>query len=152
MASNNVPKRVHFSKVKEAREAFQARAVELQDLYFRAIKLGLDTGQIEHALKSIQWGLEHMGRENGVGVVDSSVNTKTVDVGPKGPQIQIGIALGGIKPKALPSDTTVIDVLPDVTEEPCLPQPLNAVSPQIPTTTSQPEPQTAPTVNEPPSS
>ena len=117
----------------------------------KAAKLALDTGQIEASIKAYQWLLEHMPADSGVTVMDPSVNNKKIDSGPKGPQIKIGIALGGIsQPKQLP-DTTVIDVLPDVTEEPC--QTSKNVTPPLPVSTSSPQtPTPVPTVVEPPSS
>lgn len=101
-----------FPKVKEAREALQAKALEVHEYYMTIIQLAIQKGDLETALKAVQWLHEHMPRGAGDTMVDISVDKpKQIEAGPRGPQVNIGFALGGIKePKALP--TVTVDVQP----------------------------------------
>lgn len=105
----------YFPKVKEARAKLAEKAVEIFDLQVKIINAAINAGNYDVAQKAIQFLMEHMPREiEGGGMVDSSVDTKTTEkAGPVGPQIQIGIALGGVKTKELPP-VEVIDITPKV--------------------------------------
>lgn len=95
----------YFSQVREAREALKAKALELHDMHLKVIEQALAAENFKAAGEEIRWLKAHMPKEDGVSMVDTDIDHKSaVDVGPKGPQITIGIALGGMpQPKALPS-------------------------------------------------
>jgi len=118
---SEIPKRIHFPKVREAREALKERALEVQEMMFKVARQAMDTGDHEAAIDALKWLGEHMPDEEGITMIDSSIDSKLkADMGPKGPQIQMSIQLGGMPPiQSLPPATTVIDVLPDVIEESC---------------------------------
>jgi hypothetical protein len=102
-----------FSRVREAREAIAAKALELFENYMKMIKKAEDADDFEVASKGYQFLIEHMPKdEDGKSILDPSIDHKgpTGKVGPVGPQIQIGIAL--TTPKALPP-VDVIDVTDD---------------------------------------
>jgi hypothetical protein len=106
-----------FSAVRKARAALKERAQEFIDLQMRIIKESLSAGDYETAAKANQFMLEHIPADEGERVLDISVDKpKQVESGPKGPSIQIGVAIGGITPtKALPE---VIDVTAEAIPEP----------------------------------
>ncbi len=100
----------HFPKIREARELLLAQAEELINLKMKIARDAMSKGDFETANKCVDWLLEHMPKSEGVTVIDPSIDKAIAkDSGPKGPQIQIGIALGGVNQKALPS-SPVIDV------------------------------------------
>lgn len=102
-----------FPRVKEAREALKAKALEIFEFQMRIAKEALEARDFEEANKAIQFLIEHMPKDDdGVTMIDTSVDQKKVSEGPKGPAIQIGIALAPQKPKELPS-VSVIDVTDD---------------------------------------
>jgi hypothetical protein len=106
-----------FSSVRKARAALQERANEILDLQIRIIKEAITAGDFETAAKANQFLLEHIPADEGERVLDISIDKpKQVESGPKGPLIQIGVAIGGISPtKALPE---VIDVTAEAIPEP----------------------------------
>ena len=83
-------------------------------MYMENAKKAQDAGDYETAAKQLQWLLEHMPSDEGVKVIDQSVDKKVIAEGPKntGPMIQIGIQMGGTKkPAELPvARAEVIDV------------------------------------------
>lgn len=101
----------HFPKIREARELLLAQAEQLIELKIKIARDAMAIGNFEVANKCVDWLLEHMPKEGGITVVDRSIDIKDSEkTGPKGPQIQIGIALGGVNaPKSLPP-SPVIDV------------------------------------------
>jgi hypothetical protein len=107
--------RPHFSSVKKAREALKERAVEILEAYMSLAAQAAAEKDFETAADILWKLLDHApADEGGDRVIDSSASKppKTIEQGPSGPAIQIGIALGGIGPqKALPS-VEVIDVSP----------------------------------------
>lgn len=103
----------YFPKVKEAREALKAKALEIYEMQVRIIDMALAAQEFEVAAKANQFLLEHMPTEDGIRLLEGSVDKTASDSGPKGPTIQIGIALGSQKVHELPPATTVIDVTPD---------------------------------------
>ena len=104
------PTKDHFPKVREAREALKEKALELFEAYLLIIKDAHASGNFEVAAQHMQWLIEHMPKgDDGERVIDeSAAKPKSVET-PKGPTIQIGIALSPQKPKELPS-VEVIDV------------------------------------------
>lgn len=112
-------KTVYFSKVKEAREALKAKALELYEQYDLAIKTALAAGQFEVAMEHMQWLIEHMPKgEEGERMIDeSAAKPKQIEKGTGTTSINIGFKLGGIDeaPKALPS-VQVVDMLPKDTK------------------------------------
>jgi hypothetical protein len=114
----SVPKRVYFSKVKEAREALASKSIELFDTYMVLIKEALAAQEFDVAQRGLQFLMEHIPKdEDGVTFLDPSIDkSDKTSKGPSGPVIKIGFALGGISPqKELP--TAVIDVTPEETNE-----------------------------------
>ena len=102
----------YFPKVKEAREALKAKALELHQLYMEVIQAALDKGDVETAMKATQWLIEHMPREDGESMVDISVDKPKAIEQKSGPSINIGFALGGLgEARSLPPAVT-IDVEP----------------------------------------
>lgn len=102
----------YFPKVKEAREALKAKALELYELQLEIVKTALANGEFEVAAKANQWLIEHMPAEDGTKMIDTSIDTnKIVEKGPTGPMINIGFQLGGInQTKELPLPTvSVVD-------------------------------------------
>jgi hypothetical protein len=85
-----------FPKVKEARDAARARALEILEGFVDTIKLAVAAGDYEAAMKSYQWLLEHMPEDEGTRVIDSSVDNKKQSEGPVGPQINIGFRISGV--------------------------------------------------------
>jgi hypothetical protein len=105
------PRRL-FPKVKEAREALAAKALELYELYDKAIVRAMEAEQFDIAIEAIQWAMLHMPKdEDGTAVIDQDIDKpKQVDKGGS-PTIQIGFKLGGItEHKVLPEH--VIDITP----------------------------------------
>lgn len=106
-----------FPKVKEAREALRAKALELYELQVAIIREALVTGKVDVAAAANQWLIEHMPEEEGVRMIDASIDKPKQIEGQAGPQINIGFALGGMNaPKELPS-VNVIDVTPEPKDE-----------------------------------
>ncbi len=112
-------KRVYFPRVIEAREALMEKAMRFFELQEQIIVEALAAKAFETAAKANQFLIEHMPKEDGVSMIDSSVdNTKQVE-GSKVPNIQIGVVLGG-QPKQLtqaPAEVIDVDVVPDKTHE-----------------------------------
>lgn len=105
--------KTYFPKVKEAREALAAKALELFDNYMNMIKEAQAAGDYEVANEGYQFLMSHMPKdEDGQTLLEPSVDAKKeLAKGSAGPTIQIGIALGS-KPKELPQ-AHVIEVDPD---------------------------------------
>lgn len=103
----------YFPSVKRARQRLQERADEIIEKYLRAIDMWIAAGEAEVANDAMQYLIEHMPREEGVGVIDESAAKprQVVESGHKGPVIQIGVKVGGSE-KALP-EPIVIDVKPE---------------------------------------
>jgi hypothetical protein len=92
-------KRVYFSKAKVAREALKSQTLALVMLHLKGIKRALKEGKYQEAFAAIEWALEHAPADDGVTVIDASIDkTKALPAGPSGPLVQIGFQLGGIKP------------------------------------------------------
>lgn len=120
--ANDIPRRNYFPKVKEAREALKAKALELYELQEKAIRAALEAGEYEVAIKAIQWLQEHLPADDGVTAIDSSIDTpKPAEKGSATPTIQIGFQLGGIPmgqpqlPAPTQLDSPSVKIL-DVTE------------------------------------
>jgi len=111
-----VPARAYFPKAKIAREELREKATELINLLIENAVEAKAAGEFETAAKSLQWLLEHMpSDDDGTKVIDTSVDKQAkTDSLPKGPNIQIGVAIGGIPQKAeLPpaTDVEVVEVV-----------------------------------------
>lgn len=105
-----------FSRVKEAREVLKAEAEAILGMYMENIRKAIAKGDHETAGKDMRWLLEHMPEEDGVKMVDASIDKPKSGDGQIGPSIQIGIALGGMtRPKEL--QAAVIDVVPEIKDE-----------------------------------
>jgi hypothetical protein len=96
-----------FSKVKEARKAILAEAERICGLYMQSIEAALADGQFDVAQQGLQWLMEHMpADEDGTKLIDQSIDKPKADSGKgSGPQINIGVQLGGMTaaPKSLPA-------------------------------------------------
>lgn len=103
----------HFPKIREARELLLAQAEELIQLKLKIIKDAMAIGQFDVANKAADYLLEHMPPDSkGISILAPSIDKSLPEgSGSKAPQIQIGIALGGITP-SLPTviSSPVIDV------------------------------------------
>lgn len=108
---------LHFPKVREAREALRAKAVELYEQYDQAIKDALAAQQFVVAIEAMQWLMEHMpADEQGVTMVDISVDKPKMVETKVGPAINIGFALGGIASETKQLEAAVIDVVKEPDE------------------------------------
>jgi hypothetical protein len=108
----------YFPRVKEAREALKARAMELFELQVDIVKKALKAKDFETAADANQWLMEHMPADAGMRMIDVGIDKPKHDSRNAGPNVNIGFQLGGItKPeqKALPT-ATVIDVEPEETK------------------------------------
>ena len=103
--------RVYFPKVIEARELLKEKAIELYEEYRALAADAKGLGKVDIAEK-ILWNLiAHMPNEDGQRMIDSDASQPKELEGPRGPQIAIGIQLGGVDQKVLPA-AEVIDVKP----------------------------------------
>lgn len=105
-STRKTPRGVYFSRVREAREVLKAKAEEIVGLQIEIVKRGLETGKLDVAASANQWLLEHMPEEDGVKVIDVSIDKPRQVEGHAAPSISIGFAIGGMKPlepKALPA-------------------------------------------------
>ena len=101
----------HFPRIREARELLMSQAEEFIQLKKEIIKKAIEKGDLETADKAINYLLSHMPQFEGISAVDPDIDKPKQVEGPKGPQISIGIALGGMnKPKELPQVTSVIEL------------------------------------------
>lgn len=100
---SNLPAPPPLRQVKKAREALKAQAFEILEEYKAAIKMAIASGKYEEGLKAYQWLLDHIPGEDGERVFESSHDKQVKgDDGPRGPVINIGFKLGGVKePKVI---------------------------------------------------
>lgn len=124
MADSIIPKKDLFPKVREAREALKAKALEMAEKYEKAVTDALAAGEYKVAIEAMQWFILHAPNHEGVTIVDSSLDIpKPVEKGSKGPRIQIGIKLGEQSrvpfnsPQLVPAEVTnqleILDITPD---------------------------------------
>lgn len=102
-----------FPRVKEAREALKAKAVALLEQYEKAILEAIASGDAKAAMEGIQWLMAHMPEDDGVKLIDTSVDKdKSSDSKGGGTSINIGFSLGGVSnQKAI--GTSIIDITPE---------------------------------------
>lgn len=114
MARPKGSKTVYFSKVKEAREAISAKALDLFNTYETLIKDAIAAQDFETASKGLQFLMEHMPKdEDGVSLLETSVDkVAKIEKGSSGPTIKIGIALGGVTAQKELPPAAIIDVEP----------------------------------------
>lgn len=87
-----------FTKVRIARELLKQKAEEIFLEYMNVISCARDAGDYETAAKHLQWLIDHMPSDDEGGrMIEQSVDKKqeVIDRGPIGPNIQIGIKVGG---------------------------------------------------------
>lgn len=99
----------YFPKVREAREALRAKALALHDLHMEIIQAAIDKGDLEVAASEVRWLTEHMpkGDDNERMIDESAAKPKQIEA-PRGPQVNIGFALGGIaESRVLPPAVTI---------------------------------------------
>lgn len=82
--------------VQRAREILQKEAESIVEQHLQTIDLAIADEQYEFALEAQRWLIEHIADDDGVRVVDASVDKKQDQTKLVGPQVNIGIALGGI--------------------------------------------------------
>lgn len=104
-----------FSSVRKARAALKEKALETYMLMLQIIKQAAAAGDYETAAKYTAWLIDHTPDEDGERIVAESIDKKESgggQSGPSGPTIQIGLQIGGVAPKQLPSPK-IIDVEPE---------------------------------------
>lgn len=113
---NAIPRNL-FKSVKEAREAFKAKADKFVAQYELAIDEAIKNKDFEAATKAIQWALEHMASDDdGTKIIDIGIDRPKGDNIKTGPQINIGFQLGGIsQPKAI--EAIDVKALPAPTDQ-----------------------------------
>lgn len=110
VSETNKPLPKHFPRIREARELLMSQAEEFIQLKKEIIKKAIEKGDLETADKAINYLLSHMPQFEGVTAVDPDIDKPKQVEGTKGPQISIGIKLGGMDHhKQLSVGTEVID-------------------------------------------
>lgn len=100
----------YFPSVRKARVALKEKALEILEEYRSLIKQAAAAGKYEAALEAQRWLVDHIPADEGERLVDMSVDKpRQIEGGPKGPTIQVGIALGGIAHRRIQGGSPVID-------------------------------------------
>lgn len=97
--SDPKPKLPHvrfFSKAIEARQVLSDRAVDIIEAYLALASEARAAGDFEVAADILWKLIDHMPRVESVGIIDSPASQPVEDSGSKGPQISIGVQLGGM--------------------------------------------------------
>lgn len=103
--ANTKPQKAFFNKVAIARQLLKEKSEEILKQYLLVVDEARASGDYETAAKALQWLIEHMpSDETGERMVEVSVDKKQQEVAPanSGPQIRIGIAVGGLGQKSMP--------------------------------------------------
>lgn len=107
------PSKGPLSKVRAAREILRERAMELIESYIALAAEAKAAGKWEVAEEALWKLIDHIPKEDAVGIIDSASSKVQEVSGSRQPTIQIGIALGGVgQSKELPP-IKVIDVDPN---------------------------------------
>lgn len=110
--------RIPFPRVREAREALRAKAMEIYETQMRIVAEALAAQEYEVAAKANQFLMAHLPPDSdGTRLIDADIDAPgRPGRDAMGPSIQIGFQLGGMTapPKALP---TVIE-LPTIEIDP----------------------------------
>lgn len=102
----------YFPKVKEAREALTAKALELHELYMSIIRDAISKGDLKTAMEATQWLIDHVPAEDGERMIAESVDKPKAIEQKQGNNVNIGFVLGGLgEARSLPPAVT-IDVEP----------------------------------------
>ena len=103
--------KIYFPRIAEAREALKAKALELYELQVKIIQEAIAIGDLETASKANQWLIEHMPEQDGVRMIDVSIDKPKEET--KGQStINIGFRLGGMsEPVARPAAKVEIDII-----------------------------------------
>lgn len=108
MRMGNKDKAILKDSVRLAREKLQQRALGIVEDFQATIEEARERGQYEFALKAQQWLIEHIADEDGLRIVDPSVDRMKVEEKQSMiPRFQIGIALGGVTPQLPAAPPTV---------------------------------------------
>lgn len=109
------PKREFFTKVKLARELLREKSEEILAEYMEIIRLAKENKDFDVAAKELRWLIEHMADEEGTRIVEQSVDKKQqpAEQTQKGPNIQIGIAVGGLGGKKELPKPIEVEILND---------------------------------------
>ena len=100
----------YFPRVAEARAALRAKALELHNLHLEIIQAAIDKGDLETAAGEVRWLTEHMPKgDNNERMIDESAAKPKQIEAPRGPQVNIGFALGGFREKPTLSPAVTID-------------------------------------------
>lgn len=105
-------KRVFSSRVQEAREALRDKAMDIFEAMLTLTVEARANKDYEVAAETLKWLYDHIPSDgDGIRVIDTSVDkVKELETN-KGPQIAIGISLGGMNHTQLP-EAKIIDVSP----------------------------------------
>lgn len=86
-----------FPKSTEARQLLANRAQELIERYLELSKKAEDSGDYATAIESLQWLISRLPSDvRGLKVIDPHIDKQQVQERPTGPQVNIGIQLGGV--------------------------------------------------------
>jgi hypothetical protein len=104
-----------FSSVRKARELLRERSLDIYNAYVKLAEEATKKGDFETAEKIYRYILDHTEDEDGKALFAPSVDKQqklTDGDGPKGPTINIGVAIGGLG-KALPEPVIeAVQILP----------------------------------------
>lgn len=107
-----------FPRVREARQALLAEALNLIEIKKQIILDAMAAGEFEVADNAVNWLLSHMPSVDGMTAVSQDIDAHKQIEGPKGTQINIGFAIGGVtKPKELAPTTIDINPIESPDEE-----------------------------------
>lgn len=99
-----IPTLQGFPRVREAREKLRSKAGEILDAYMDTVVEAREAGETEVAIKALQFLMEHLpaDAETGEKFLDTSVDKVQKNEGRKslGPNIKIGVAIGGLPTQA----------------------------------------------------
>lgn len=97
----------YFPRVKEAREALRARALDLFNKHMKLIDMAMAAGDFETANKALQFLEEHMPSQDGERMIEESVDKVSTEKLGSGPQVQIALVVGGLEPKQIASPEVI---------------------------------------------
>lgn len=104
----------YFPKVREARQAIADNALAIYGAYMALAVAAQEAGEFITAEK-IFWNLlSHMPEDEDTGkLLSQSVDAKgETQIGPVGPTIQIGLALGGMPTQSALPENVIVDTQP----------------------------------------
>ena len=98
--------------VRRAREILQKEAMDIVNQHLDAIKLAIIDKDYQSALEAQRWLIEHIADDEGLRLVEISVDKKVEEKEQKiGPQVNIGIQLGGVPIKQVEAPISPTPIL-----------------------------------------